>query len=411
MTFDHSAELNDQLDENELYPSDFFDEDVPRKPKRKRGDDGVASEKTEGGKRRKLAAEDGIPELDLGEPAAAPPKVIWKSEQHEPRLPPMQEDGKADKVALLKDWRERFKDAAKDNFFSVPTRRTSQSFAVVIPQRPREEEDDEDEDGSDEGQLDLEEGDLANMTLEEMMDFAEDLGLDGESGYDVPPAIQSLLSKRENKGTNGHLNGSSDIGTQPSRNRALSPPVTAGLAGAPSEPDPVPEEGTGKISRGRKRKAPPLEDLDTGIEAPNGDAHALLTSDTQETNENTPPPEPKKKRGRKPKVPAKDTTHQAATGRKRKAVELSDTEDADSKEPVETGDTEDSKGQEKGQDSAVTNGRRKAGRPKLMGNKSSPPAYLNRKEKVDKPAEKKARTTGPGSKSTNGAVRKSTRKK
>ncbi|MCJ1247564.1 hypothetical protein MMC30_004778 [Trapelia coarctata] len=75
-------------------------------------------------KRRKLAPTQDIPELSLGEslesdgdlsePCSRTPIVIWKTEEtFMPLKWPVMGDREGNKVALLKDWRERFKAASK----------------------------------------------------------------------------------------------------------------------------------------------------------------------------------------------------------------------------------------------------------------------------------------------------------
>ena len=117
-----------------IYPSDFFNEDVPEKKRKRRS--GRDEPKTEtNSKRSKLEATDTTPEPSPGEPAAASPKVVWKSDRHLPSSIPVVNHGEAEKVALLKDWRDRYKGPAFGTLPQIPQRPSKPGFAVVIEQR------------------------------------------------------------------------------------------------------------------------------------------------------------------------------------------------------------------------------------------------------------------------------------
>lgn len=122
-----------------LYPSDFFDEDVPHIPKcRKRGDKSKQQRpKSKGTKRPRSEASDAIPELSLGEPATALPNVVvWRSDRHLPASIPVLNHGETEKVALLKDWRDHYDDLAFfSKFLQSPPKPSKPSFAVVIERR------------------------------------------------------------------------------------------------------------------------------------------------------------------------------------------------------------------------------------------------------------------------------------
>ena len=122
------------------YPSDFFDEDVPEKRKRrKKQNESKQRTNSKGIKRPRWESTDAALELATGEPAAAPPQVVvWRSDdRHLPASIPVFNHGETEKVALLKDWRDRYIDfSALSAFPLVPPGRPSKpGFAVVIEQR------------------------------------------------------------------------------------------------------------------------------------------------------------------------------------------------------------------------------------------------------------------------------------
>ena len=144
----------------DYYSDDYYDQGTPPKKRQRidgEGDSGVKDEdikRTQAGKkRRKLRPTQDVPELSLGESlnsdiepsALATPTVVWRSkEAHDPIENHIVTEGEGEKVALLKDWRERFKAASKLERNSPPTkdpkpRKPNQTaIAVVIGRRPSE---------------------------------------------------------------------------------------------------------------------------------------------------------------------------------------------------------------------------------------------------------------------------------
>lgn len=139
--YDPSLETNDALDELELYPSDFFDEDIPTRRKKRSYEDGNGPKLGVSNKRRKLEATDAIPELSLGEPVAAVGEVVWRSAEHNPIEHPVVGFGQGAKVTILKDWRDRFKEAPQISFVKMPRKASQTLLAVVIERRPSTEDD------------------------------------------------------------------------------------------------------------------------------------------------------------------------------------------------------------------------------------------------------------------------------
>lgn len=71
----------------------------------------------------------------MGEPAVVAPKVVWRSEDHVATPVPVIDPRGTGTIALLKDWRERFKGVTRSGFPQPPQRPTKQAFAVVIERR------------------------------------------------------------------------------------------------------------------------------------------------------------------------------------------------------------------------------------------------------------------------------------
>ena len=101
--------------------------------------------------RRKLNATQDIPDLNLGESIGSDrnislsptPFVIWKKPDEPPSLPVVV-DGQGEMVALLKDWREKFKDIAADyhhaasNQAPIEDSPKQKGVAVIIERQPSE---------------------------------------------------------------------------------------------------------------------------------------------------------------------------------------------------------------------------------------------------------------------------------
>ena len=225
-------------DDWELYPSDFFDEDSPRK--RKRGADvrGGLSKNANGAQcsksrnRQKLESTDAIPKLSLGDPAI--PKVVWRSPAHDPPTLPIVEDGKAEKIALLKDWRERFKGSTGDALTQLPHRNSQTAFAVVVPRR----------------QSPTKETDRERM----------------------PPPVGSKSPKlpsrdKSNESLKG-TEGSASSTAKPRHNSILA--ANGGRNVAAGRP-PLTHKGDQAATKGRKRKAPEPDHVEGDDEVTNGE--------------------------------------------------------------------------------------------------------------------------------------------
>ena len=107
---------------------DYYDQASPKRKRQRIAGEGITEAKDkviEGsrfGKRRRLRPTEDVPELSLGESldsdteesAVAKPVIVWRmKEAHDPVESPIVTEGEGEKVALLKDWRERFVVATK----------------------------------------------------------------------------------------------------------------------------------------------------------------------------------------------------------------------------------------------------------------------------------------------------------
>ena len=251
--YDPSLELEDAFDESELYPSDFFDEDVPEKRKRRSPENDNGSKIGISSKRRKLEATDAIPELSLGEPVTAVPKVVWRSSEHDPIAYPVLEDGQAEKVSLLKDWRERFKEPVQDSFFQMP-RRTSQTMFAVVVERRRSQETDRQR---------------------------------------MPPPTGTkntgLNSRGKKPESKALANGTSGTASSLAKQRQKSASNTTGAANTPSARSTLAQKENPATSRGRKRKAREPNDPNSEDELANGDTRAPKKHDLPKSKTDPPP--------------------------------------------------------------------------------------------------------------------------
>ncbi len=136
----------------EYYSDDYYDGDSPRK--RRKVDDGKDRSTGQGDmgsalrrKRRKFHSSNAIPELSLGDSVypshgngeSVAPVVVWKSKT-EPDDVPVVSEGQEEKVALLKDWRERFGVPSQASVnpskaHGVIRRGSQTALAVVIEQK------------------------------------------------------------------------------------------------------------------------------------------------------------------------------------------------------------------------------------------------------------------------------------
>ena len=126
--YDPSFEVADDFSDWDYYSDDYYDQDVPQVkangPNPNRSGTRLTSMKRKviephptKRKRRKVSQGEEIPDLSLGEPLHASlvgvgsnkPVVIWKTEDGSIPLPVIAAE-QGEKVALLKDWKERFHD-------------------------------------------------------------------------------------------------------------------------------------------------------------------------------------------------------------------------------------------------------------------------------------------------------------
>ncbi|KAL9576643.1 MAG: hypothetical protein Q9212_006930 [Teloschistes hypoglaucus] len=151
VNWDPSIELEDGWTDWEYYSDDFWDEETPKRKRRKVVKDGSEHGQATARKRRRMKTGESIPELSLGEPATsddekvvrAEQPVVWKIRGNSPK-PPTVEAGMEEKVSILKDWRERFKlqpSKAKDKATSNDM--SQQSMDEVTEQQLGEDDDGE----------------------------------------------------------------------------------------------------------------------------------------------------------------------------------------------------------------------------------------------------------------------------
>ena len=242
--YDLSLELDDMLDDYELYPSDYFDEDVPKKRRRKTHKEEEEENRQKldtNHKRQKLEPTDTIPKLSLGDPVTAVPKIVWRSSEHNPLARPLVEDGQAEKVSFLKDWWERFKDSGQDSFFQMRRKTTKKMLAVVVEQKPPSRKD---EDNS-------------------MM---------------PPPAStqsRSLASRGKKLESKAPVNGTSGTASSLAKQKQKQKPIPSShiSARSPSNGPAVTQKASRTTAQARKRKADELEDPKSEDQLANGDTH------------------------------------------------------------------------------------------------------------------------------------------
>ena len=155
--YDPAIETAEVWSDWDYYSDDFYDEDSPRKRSKFSDAGNTVDEQGEEGsrlrrKRRKLHSTSKIPELYLGDSLyansgdhqAVAPIVVWKSKT-EPNNVPVVSEGQEEKVALLKDWRERFKIPSRTSpnlskSQGVARRGSQKAVAVVIEQKASEKD-------------------------------------------------------------------------------------------------------------------------------------------------------------------------------------------------------------------------------------------------------------------------------
>ncbi|KAL8764806.1 MAG: hypothetical protein Q9194_006837 [Teloschistes cf. exilis] len=149
VNWDPSIELEEDSTDWEYYSDDFWDEEAPKRKRRKVVEDDHEHARGTARKKRRVKAGKGIPELSLGEPAAgsddeksarAEQPVVWKNRGNSPK-PPTVEAGMEEKVSILKDWRERFKpQPSKSKSKATSNDMSQQAVDEVIEQQLEEEE-------------------------------------------------------------------------------------------------------------------------------------------------------------------------------------------------------------------------------------------------------------------------------
>ena len=142
------------------YTDDYYDQASPKRRRQRIGGQGITEAKDKdskgthvGKRRRKLLPIEDVPEHSRGESlesdteksVVAIPTVIWRLKgAHDPIEYPIVTEGEGEKVALLKDWRERFMVATKPGRGNaadkdLKTRKPNRTaVAVIIGPRPAE---------------------------------------------------------------------------------------------------------------------------------------------------------------------------------------------------------------------------------------------------------------------------------
>lgn len=147
VNWDPSIELEEDSTDWEYYSDDFWDEEAPKRKRRKVVKDGLEHGKGTARKKRRVKAGESIPELSLGEPATsgdeksarAEQPVVWKTKGNSPK-PPTVEAGMEENVSILKDWRERFKPQPSKNKKKATSNDISQQAVDEVIEQQLEEE-------------------------------------------------------------------------------------------------------------------------------------------------------------------------------------------------------------------------------------------------------------------------------
>ena len=137
--YDSDYDKSPNLSDGEYDHDDYWDQATPSK--RKRNTARVDTNEINDGpkKKRRLDCKKDIPGFSLEGSSTAAPTVIWKSKRDllRPQEGPIVRAGQGEKVALLKDWRERFKSqpnraASRPESKPIKRRGTQTATAVVI---------------------------------------------------------------------------------------------------------------------------------------------------------------------------------------------------------------------------------------------------------------------------------------
>ena len=134
---------NETIDELLLDSDDDEYFDQQRSAKRKRTSDGADFYDLEStdvpSKRRKMSMAGHVPDEPISKPLPPAPIVLWRTQGHSSVSYPIVSDGIEAGVALLKDWRERFKGSANSPTRGVKRQSSQIGFAVVI-ERPQKKD-------------------------------------------------------------------------------------------------------------------------------------------------------------------------------------------------------------------------------------------------------------------------------
>ncbi|KAI4194870.1 MAG: hypothetical protein LQ350_007525 [Teloschistes chrysophthalmus] len=151
VNWDPSIELEDGWTDWEYYSDDFWDEETPKRKRRRVVKDGEPGRQATARKKRRVKAGESIPELSLGEPATSDDKKLARAEQPvvwmirgNSQEPPTVEVGMEERVSILKDWRERFKPKQSQSKSKTASNNMSErGGADFIEQQVEEEYDEE----------------------------------------------------------------------------------------------------------------------------------------------------------------------------------------------------------------------------------------------------------------------------
>ena len=130
---------NDILDELLLDGDDDEYFDQQRSAKRKRASDGAGAHtlKSTGvaSKRRKMSMKGQMLDEPISKPLLPAPTVVWRTQGHSSVSYPIISDGVKAGVALLEDWREKFKGSKNSPIHGVKRHSSQIAFAVMVERR------------------------------------------------------------------------------------------------------------------------------------------------------------------------------------------------------------------------------------------------------------------------------------
>ena len=134
---------NDILDELLLDGDDDEYFDQQRSAKRKRTSDGTGAHtlKSTGvaSKRRKMSMKGQMPNEPISKTLLPAPIVVWRTQGHSSVSYPIVNDGVKAGVALLEDWREKFKGSKNSPIHGVKQHSSQIAFAVVVERRQNDD--------------------------------------------------------------------------------------------------------------------------------------------------------------------------------------------------------------------------------------------------------------------------------